>query len=47
MLNPPAGCPFAPRCDSCMKICLTQMPPYTHVSETHISACWLLQKEGL
>ena len=47
MLCPPAGCPFAPRCDSCMKICLTQMPPYTHVSETHSSACWLLRKEGL
>ncbi|MDD3430122.1 MAG: ABC transporter ATP-binding protein, partial [Oscillospiraceae bacterium] len=21
MLNPPAGCPFAPRCNKCMKIC--------------------------
>ena len=47
MLCPPAGCPFAPRCDRCMKICLSQMPPYTHISQTHTSACWLLQKEGL
>ena len=47
MLNPPAGCPFAPRCERCMKICLTRMPPYTSLSETHYSACWLLQKEGL
>ena len=31
MLNPPAGCPFAPRCDSCMKICLRQMPEYTDI----------------
>ncbi len=45
MLNPPAGCPFAPRCDSCMKICLRQMPEYTYISEDHYSACWLLQKE--
>lgn len=44
MLNPPAGCPFAPRCDSCMKICLREMPPETAVSETHTSRCWLLQK---
>ena len=44
MLNPPAGCPFAPRCDSCMKICLRQMPEYTDISDIHYSACWLLQK---
>ncbi len=46
MLNPPAGCPFAPRCESCMKICLSRMPEYTHISEEHYSACWLLQKEA-
>ena len=45
MLNPPAGCPFAPRCESCMKICLKQMPEYTDLSDIHYSACWLLQKE--
>ena len=44
MLNPPAGCPFAPRCDSCMKICLRHMPEYTDISDVHYSACWLLQK---
>lgn len=44
MLNPPAGCPFAPRCDSSMKICLRQMPEYTDISDIHYSACWLLQK---
>ncbi|MEA4901176.1 ABC transporter ATP-binding protein [Desulfitobacterium sp.] len=45
MLNPPAGCPFAPRCRSCMKICLSSMPNYTQVSDHHSSACWLLDKE--
>ncbi|MGI1657770.1 MAG: ABC transporter ATP-binding protein [Desulfitobacterium sp.] len=44
MLNPPAGCPFAPRCRSCMKICLSTMPGYTKLSEEHYSACWLLDK---
>jgi oligopeptide transport system ATP-binding protein len=45
MLNPPAGCPFAPRCRACMKICLRTMPAYTQVAEDHYSACWLLDKE--
>ena len=45
LLNPPAGCPFAPRCANCMKICLSEMPPKTELSDTHYSHCWLLQKE--
>ena len=45
LLNPPKGCPFAPRCASCMKICLDKMPPKTELSDTHYSHCWLLQKE--
>ncbi len=44
MLNPPAGCPFAPRCRACMKVCLAHMPAYTQLSELHYSACWLLDK---
>lgn len=47
MLNPPAGCPFAPRCGKCMKICLKRMPDFTEITDTHKSACWLLQKEAL
>ncbi len=45
LLNPPVGCPFAPRCANCMKICLREMPPKTELSDTHYSHCWLLQKE--
>ena len=41
MLNPPEGCPFAPRCEHCMQICLKKMPPYFDVGENHKSACWL------
>ena len=46
LLNPPAGCPFAPRCRSCMKVCLRRMPPKTQLSDTHYSYCWLRQKEA-
>ena len=46
LLNPPEGCPFAPRCENCMKICLSKMPPRTQLSDTHYSHCWLRQKEA-
>ena len=45
MLNPPKGCPFASRCDSCMKICLREMPPEKNFSDTHYSQCWLNEIE--
>ncbi len=44
LLNPPAGCPFAPRCPECMKICLREMPGYHDFSDLHYSACWLTEK---
>lgn len=44
MLNPPKGCPFASRCDSCMKICLREMPPQTMFDDVHYAHCWLNQK---
>lgn len=44
LLNPPKGCPFAPRCKNCMKICLHEMPPRTDLSDTHYTNCWLHQK---
>ncbi len=47
LLNPPAGCPFAPRCGKCMKICLSRMPEFSPISDTHISACWLIDKEKM
>ena len=45
LLNPPAGCPFAPRCDSCMKVCLKKKPERTELEGIHYSRCWLLNKE--
>ena len=47
MLNPPKGCPFAPRCDKCMKICLRQMPPITEFDDIHYTQCWMNQKEQM
>ena len=44
MLNPPKGCKFASRCESCMKICLNNMPPRTYFSDVHYTHCWLNQK---
>ena len=44
MLNPPAGCPFAPRCRKCMKICLREMPPVKYFGDVHYTQCWLNQK---
>jgi oligopeptide transport system ATP-binding protein len=41
LMHPPAGCPFAPRCDKCMKVCLTEKPPYFEMGQDHYSACWL------
>jgi oligopeptide transport system ATP-binding protein len=47
MLNPPEGCPFSPRCTSCMKICMRDMPPYTELGGAHVSACWLLNRQAM
>jgi oligopeptide transport system ATP-binding protein len=41
LIKPPAGCPFAPRCENVMKICDTQMPPLFELGEGHRAACWL------
>lgn len=44
LLNPPAGCPFAPRCSNCMKICLNEMPEATYFGESHYAHCFMNQK---
>ena len=47
LLNLPKGCPFAPRCDEAMKICLQQRCQRMPVGEKHFAACWLNAKEKL
>lgn len=41
LLKPPAGCPFAKRCNYAMRICMEQRPPLFEIDELHKAACWL------
>ena len=41
LLNMPAGCPFAPRCDEAMKICLRQRCERMQINDDHQAACWV------
>ncbi len=47
LLNMPAGCPFAPRCDAAMKICLRERCPRMEINDDHAAACWINVKETL
>ena len=46
LLNPPKGCPFAPRCRSCMKICMREKPERTGFSGYHYARCFLHAKKA-
>ena len=41
LLNMPAGCPFAPRCDEAMKICLRERCERMQINDDHQAACWV------
>ena len=45
LLNMPEGCPFAPRCDAAMKICLRERCERMQINEDHAAACWMNVKE--
>ena len=45
MTNPPAGCPFAPRCPYARNICAAERPPYVQAG-SHRAMCWLLQPDA-
>ncbi len=45
LLNPPVGCGFAARCESCMQICQEELPPEFPVGEGHVANCWLLHPD--
>jgi len=46
LLNMPEGCPFAPRCDNAMKICLRERCERMTINDDHMAACWMNVKEG-
>ncbi len=39
--NPPSGCYFHPRCQSCMDICKTTAPEWKEIEPGHFAACHL------
>ena len=46
LLNMPQGCPFAPRCDAAMKICLRERCERMRINDWHLAACWMNVKEA-
>ena len=46
MINPPKGCPFAPRCPYARNICAAECPEFTKISPEHSSRCWLLDPQA-
>ena len=47
MLNLPKGCAFCARCDSAMKICLTEPPEELWINDEHKAACWLNVRDAI
>ena len=47
LLNMPAGCPFAPRCDAAMKICLRERCQRMQINDQHQAACWMNVKDAM
>lgn len=41
VLNLPQGCPFSPRCEKALKLCLREKPIEKSFSEKHCASCWL------
>lgn len=46
LILPLEVCPFAARCEYCMKICKEKMPPVTKISDTHSVSCWLMDERA-
>jgi len=47
LLNMPKGCPFAPRCDAAMKICLREKCSRMEINADHAAACWVNVKKEM
>ena len=47
LLNMPNGCPFAPRCNAAMKICLEQKADRMQINDDHMAGCWMNFKRGI
>lgn len=47
LLNMPKGCPFAPRCDEAMKICISNKAQGMEINDDHFATCWMNVKKGI
>jgi len=47
LLNMPDGCPFAPRCDRAMKVCLTHKAKEMGINDNHAASCWYNFKDAI
>lgn len=47
LLNMPAGCPFAPRCDNAMKICISHRAERMKINDDHLASCWMNVKKSI
>ena len=47
LLNMPEGCPFAPRCENAMKICIHHPAERMLINENHAATCWMNIKKGI
>jgi len=47
LLNMPEGCPFAPRCDNAMKICIHHRAERMRINDDHAATCWMNVKNAV
>ena len=47
LLNMPKGCPFAPRCEQAMKICIRERCERMQINDDHAAACWMNVKTAI
>ena len=47
LLNMPEGCPFAPRCDAAMKVCIKHKAERMVINDYHYAACWMNVKNNV
>ncbi len=47
LLNMPDGCPFSPRCDRAMKVCLSHKAKEMGINENHAASCWYNFKDAI
>ena len=45
LINPPAGCPFAERCEYAEEKCRRELPAYHTFSQTHLAMCHMCAPE--